>query len=54
MDNGLLISDDNGNFVPDLVITEKNLKNFSLRDIGKTVDINIKEKRWGLGYADGI
>ena len=47
MENGLLQPNDDGNFIPTLSITDKNLKNFSLRDIGQTVDINHNGKKMG-------
>ena len=47
MDNNMLVQNDDGNYIPTQAITEKNLKNFSLRDIGKTVDINLDGKKLG-------
>lgn len=47
MDNDMLVQNDDGNYIPTQSITEKNFKNFSLRDIGQTVDINLDGKKIG-------
>ncbi len=47
MENDLLVQNDDGNFIPTQSLTEKNLKNFSLRDIGQTVNIKLDGKKIG-------
>ena len=47
MENDMLVQNDDGNFIPTQSITEKNLKNFSLRDIGQTVQIKLDGKKIG-------